>query len=474
VADIATLTATALSEHYQSRTLSPVEAVAACIAEIEHHEPQINAIVTPVFEHATEAAKKSTERWMTGTQRSPLDGVPYGLKDIIATEGVLTTGGSSLYKDNVPSVDAVLASRLADAGAVLLAKLQTFEFACGGVANNTFGPVHNPWDLSRTTGGSSSGSSAAVAAGMLPFAIGSDTGGSIRGPAAYCGISGLKPTYGRVPRTGVMGLSWTLDHVGPMARSVRDIAGVLSVIAGHHGSDPYASKRSVPDYDASLMTDVAGMRIGRATGYFRSRVHPGVLAACDTALAVLESLGAVVVDVEVPLAHLADVATWIIVYAEMASLHEPHLADIENRDEMGAVLLSLGQFVTASEYLRSLRFRAMFQQSVETAFADIDVLATPGTGTVAPRLDEMLADIGDEQVDWVEVAARNSTPFNLTGQPALCVPCGLVDGLPASLQLVGRPHDESSVLALGAAYQRETTHHLVSPTARGAPAAHLL
>jgi aspartyl-tRNA(Asn)/glutamyl-tRNA(Gln) amidotransferase subunit A len=419
-------------------------------------------VLTPTFEEALAAAAESTKRWATGTAR-PLEGVPFALKDIIATKGVLTTGGSALYRTWVPDADATVAARLSEAGGIHLAKLHTFEFACGGAANKTFGPTRNPWDPNRTTGGSSSGSGAAVAAGVVPVAIGTDTGGSIRIPSAYCGITGLKPTYGRVPRTGVMGLSWTMDHAGPMVRSVADAARVLGVIAGPDGRDSYASTREVPDYSASLERPLAGMRIGRPGGYLLERSHPEVLEAYEVALDDLESAGAVVVDVDLPLMGLSEATGWTIIYAEMLSLHEGHLGGIDDRDEMGAGLLARGPFVTARDYLKAMRFRSSYQRSIGEAFDAIDVLATPGATSIAPLLDDMLADVGSERVDWLSVATRTSLPFNVSGQPGLCLPCGFAAGLPVSLQLVGRPHDESAVFTVGAAFQRETAHHLARP-----------
>jgi aspartyl-tRNA(Asn)/glutamyl-tRNA(Gln) amidotransferase subunit A len=460
--DLADYTATELLGAFASGQASPTEAVEACIARIDLVDPQINAVLTPTFDEALVAAEASDRRWREDSAR-PLEGVPYGLKDIIATRGLRTTGGSALYDQWIPTADAAVAARLAAAGGILLAKLQTFEFACGGAHNKTFGVVGNPWDLGRTTGGSSSGSGAAVAAGLLPVAIGTDTGGSIRIPAAYCGITGHKPTYGRVPRTGVMGLSWTMDHAGPMTRSVADAALVLEVIAGADGRDAYASERPVPDYPAQLDRPVSGLRIGRPAGYLLDEGHAAVLAAYEEALGVLADAGAVIVDVDLPHMDLVEAAGWTIVYAEMLSLHHDHLGRIDDRDEMGAGLLAQGPFVGAHDYLRAMRFRPLFQRAIGEALAGVDVLATPGTTTIAPPLASMLADLGTEERDWLGVATRTSLPFNLSGQPALCVPCGLFDGLPVSLQIVGRPHDDATVLAVGAAFQRMTAHHLARP-----------
>jgi aspartyl-tRNA(Asn)/glutamyl-tRNA(Gln) amidotransferase subunit A len=460
--DLADATATELLALFSTGAATPVEAVEACLARIERLEPTLNAVITVLADDALAAAAASTRRWDEGHALA-LDGVPYGLKDIIATEGIRTTGGSALYTDLVPTQTAVHAARLQAAGAVLLAKLGTFEFACGGADNRTFGPVHNPWDTARTTGGSSSGSGAAVSAGMVPLAIGTDTGGSIRIPAAYCGITGLKPTYGRVPRHGVMGLSWTLDHAGPMTRSAEDAALMLWAIAGHDRRDATSSTVPVPDSPPVLDAQVAGLRFGRPRGYFEEPIHPSVMAAFEASLGELAELGIEIVDVDVPDVELATAAAWCICYAEMLSLHEQHHPTLEDRDAMGAGLLAAAPFVSASDYLRALRYRSIFQSQLEAAMDGLAGFVLPGATTPPPPLATMRADVGPMDLDWLEVATRNHIPFNLSGQPGLCLPCGLAEGLPASLQLVGRPHDDDRLLAVGAAYQRATTHHLARP-----------
>lgn len=464
------LTATELLSAYRRKEASPVDAVTSCLDRIAAVDGSINAVLTLLADGATAAAVDSERRWLAGTAR-PLEGVPFGLKDIIATEGIRTTGGSSLYRDDVPSQDAALAARLSGAGGVLLAKLHTFEFACGGADNRTFGVCHNPWDVTRTTGGSSSGSGAAVAARELPLAIGTDTGGSIRIPAAYCGITGLKPTYGRVPRAGVMGLSWTLDHAGPMTRSVVDAARMLAVIAGADPRDPSCSSRPVPDYVAAAGTPVAGTRVGRPRGRFEDRIHPDVAAAFEASLADLAGLGVEIVDVELPDVDLAETSMWLIMYAEMLSLHADNVRFIEDRDSMGAGLLANGPYVTAADYLRAMRYRPVWQRQLGAAMEGLSALAVPGAVTVAPPLRGMLADLGDEEVDWLLVATRTCAPFNFSGSPALSIPCGFAGGMPASLQLVGHPHGEQALIALGAAYQDVTTHHTAAPAPAVAPAA---
>lgn len=461
-ADLAEATATELLAAYAARTATPVDAVDACLRRIEALESQVNAVRTLLADEALAAAVASAGRWAAGTAR-PLEGVPYGLKDIIATAGVTTTGGSAMYRDLVPTETAAHAARLEDAGALLLAKLETFEFACGGAHNKTFGPVRNPWDPERTTGGSSSGSGAAVAAGMVPLAIGTDTGGSIRIPAAYCSLAGMKPTYGRVPRHGVMGLSWTLDHAGPMTRSVEDAALMLGVIAGHDRRDSYSSERPVPDYSEAVHTPLpAGARVGRLRGYFEETVEPDVLAVYEAALGELAGLGVQIVDVEIADVALAAAAAWTICWSETLSLHTGHFAMLEDRDVMGAGLLGAAPFVSATDYLRALRYRAVFQRSVEAAMGGCLALVLLGSGSPPPRLDDLAT--AEAQGDWLFDATRHHIAFNYAGVPGLCVPAGLSGGLPVSLQFVGMPHADDTLLQLGAAFQRNTDHHLARPT----------
>jgi aspartyl-tRNA(Asn)/glutamyl-tRNA(Gln) amidotransferase subunit A len=458
--DLADLTATELLALFAAGAATPLDAVHACLARIDAVDGELNAVLVNLGDQALARAEVATARWAAGTARR-LEGVPFGLKDIIATAGVTTSGGSALFTDHVPTQDAVLAVRLKEAGGILLAKLHTFEFACGGAANRQFGPCHNPWEITRTTGGSSSGSGAAVAAGEVPVAIGTDTGGSIRIPAAYCGITGIKPTYGRVPRAGVMGLSWTLDHAGPMTRSVADAALMLGVIAGFHPADAYSSTREVPDYTAALGNPVAGMVLGRPRGWFEELTDPEVIAALDAAVAQYAALGVRVVDVHLPDVDLWDVAAWSVMYPEMLSYHQHHAHDVENRDPMGAGVLAAGPYVHAVDYLRALRYRRLAQAQLEDAMDGVHALIVPGATSVAPPLDAVSST--DDSAQWLRRATRTSIPFNYTGNPGLCLPSGLAGGLPTSVQLVGRPHDETTLFALGAAYQLATDHHAARP-----------
>jgi aspartyl-tRNA(Asn)/glutamyl-tRNA(Gln) amidotransferase subunit A len=460
VTDLADLTAIELLSLFESAEASPVDAVNACLRRMELVDGEINAVLTRLPEEAAAQARESEFRWRSGTAR-PLEGVPYGLKDVIATAGVATTGGSALYRTHVPDYDAALAERLSAAGGVRLVKLQTFEFACGGAENQTFGYCRNPWDHSRTTGGSSSGSGAAVASGQVPIAIGTDTGGSIRQPAAYCGITGLKPTYGRVPRHGVMPLSWTLDHAGPMTRSVADAALVLGVIAGHDPRDATSSVRRVPDYAAAVAAPPSGLVVGRPRGWFEDRLTPEVATAFERSMTDMAGAGIRVVDISLTKVDLWEVAAWQIMYAEMLSLHQEHASDVENRDAMGRGMLAAAPYVHAVDYLRALRYRRVAQEALSKAMGGVVALVTPSATSVAPPLDAISG--AADSAEWLATSTRTTLPFNYTGNPALCVPAGLIGGLPTSIQFVARPHDEQALFALGAAYQLATTHHTLRP-----------
>lgn len=454
------LTARQLLDEFAAGSATPTEALGSCLGRIADVDENVNAVLTVCDDRARADALESDRRWASGDAR-PLEGVPYGLKDIIATAGIRTTGGSSIHADLVPTEDACLTARLAAAGGVLTAKLQTYEFAFGGEINTHYGAMRNPFDLARTTGGSSGGSGGAIAAREMPLAIGTDTGGSIRLPAAYCGITGLKPTYGRVPRHGVMGLAWTLDHAGPMARTVEDAALMLSAIAGADPRDPQSFDVPVPDYAAALDGDVAGIKVGVPTSWFFERLHPDVAAACDDALRVLEALGCEVRPIDLPGIDLAEHIGWVMLSAEAASYHEGTFHRLDEYDETFAERLANAQFVTARDYLASQRHRSVVQAGMTEAFESVDVLLSPGSPTTAPVLGEMLADLGDEQVPWLDVAARCTFPFNVTGMPALVLPSGLdAHGMPTSIQLAARPFDELTCFRVGHAFQQVTMHHL--------------
>lgn len=463
MSSLADLTATELIDRYRTGAASPVEAVRDCLERIEALEPRVNAVLHLRGEECLSEAARSAERYRRGTA-GPLEGVPYGLKDIIYTAGVPTTGGSKIHGSHVPAESAALAERLEVAGGLLLAKLQTYEFAFGGEINTHYGPMPNPWDLARTAGGSSSGSGAALAARYLPLTVGTDTGGSIRVPASFCGITGLKATFGRVPRHGVMPLSWTLDHAGPMARSVADAALMLGVMAGYDDRDPTAQTAPVGDYTAALTEDLTGVRIGVPVDWFFAICDPQVEAAARAAIEVLADAGADIVDVALPHAELIEIICWTIMYAEAASLHEITFDRLDDYDTRFAERLVNSQFVSATDYLHALRARSVIQRDFEAALSTVDAIVSPGSPVVAPRLDTMLAEVGDELVSWLDVCARCTMPYNLTGMPALSIPSGLDDrGMPVGISIAARPLDEATCLRVGHAFQLRTRHHLALP-----------
>lgn len=410
---------------------------------------------------AEEAAAESDARWRSGTAR-PLEGIPFGVKDIIDIAGTPVTCGSLQTGDRVAAQDAAVVARLRAAGAVPVAMLATTEFACGDPANARYGAVRNPWDRERWTGGSSTGSGAALAARMLPLALGTDTGGSIRIPSALCGVSGLKPTYGLVPRTGVAPLAWTLDHVGPMARDVADLALALAVMAGADGLDP-AMPPQVPL--AFPEPSLRGMRIGVPRPWFQDRVDTAVLAAYEDALGVMAEQGATVVPLELEGVDLIHDESWLVFYSELASQQEENAARPELFDAGTRARLACGFVPSGADYLRSLRRRGAAQRLFHEAMdaAGVDVLVVPGPGAVAPRLDDLLMHVDGEPFNMHRVIPRNSRVFDYTGMPALMVPAGTSGGLPVGLQVVGRLWDDGRVLAAGHAFQRATAHHRAVP-----------
>jgi len=464
VSDLADATATELLDLFGAGAASPVDAVEAVLARIERVEPAVQAVATLVADDARAAARASERRWHNGEAR-PLEGVPYGLKDVVATAGVRTSGGSRRFADHVPDASAAVARRLEQAGGVLVAKLNTYELALGTPDGVPY--TRNPWDVERTPGGSSSGSAAAVAARELPIAIGTDTGGSIRIPASFCGVTGLKPTYGAVPRTGVFPLSWTLDHVGPLATAALDAALVMDAIAGPDDGDPTSSARPWRPAVAGARADPAGLRVGLPRDWFFDVCDPQVAAATERAVELLAENGASVVEVSVPAARLAEErGMWdAIVYAECGSLHEdafPAHAELYGADFRHVLLTA--PFVSALEYLAALRGRVHIQRDLEAAFASADVLVTPCAVAAAPLAADMVMEVGDRRYPWREVAGRTTAIFNLAGAPALSLPIGLDEGgLPMGMQVVAPPHADGLCLQVGAWYQRLTTHHRAAP-----------
>jgi len=455
--EIAYATIRELGTRYRSRQLSPVEVTQALLARIEKLDPVLSAFVTLTADRARADARAAEEALRHGDTR-PLLGIPVAHKDIYLTRGIRTTGGSALLADWLPDDDATCVRRWQEAGTVLLGKLITHEFAFGmQFPGHRFKPARNPWNLDHVPGGSSSGSGAALAAGLVTGATGSDTGGSIRGPASFCGIVGLKPTYGRASRAGVLTLSWTLDHTGPMARTVEDCAYLLQAMAGHDAADPASSHAPVDDYLAALGGDVRGVRIGVPRNYFFEGVDPEIERAFEAALGTLRGLGAEVRDVQIP--SLAGTHSFLLIMiAEAFAYHERDLR--EHPELYGDVLrerLLAGALVTASEYTQAQRIRARICAETAAVLRDVDVLATPTT----PKPATPFALATDPEFGFPR---SNMPPFNITGLPALALPCGFgSSGLPLSLQLAGRPFEEATVLRVGHAYEQATPWHTRRP-----------
>jgi aspartyl-tRNA(Asn)/glutamyl-tRNA(Gln) amidotransferase subunit A len=468
VADLFWAPMTELARMIASKAVSPVEVVRAHLDRIAALDPGLRAYITVCADPALEAARAAEAALMAGRPLGPLHGVPYALKDLYDTAGVRTTGGSRILADRVPAVDATVVRRLAEAGAIVLGKLNMVEFAYGPEGLNPhYGHARNPWGgaTHRMAGGSSSGSGVAVAAGLAPGALGSDTGGSIRIPASLCGITGLKPTYGRVSRAGVLPLAWSMDHVGPMTRTVADSALMLGAMAGYDPADPSTSVLPVPNYLAALTGDVKGLRVGLLRSFFLDGAAPAVRSAVETAAATLAGAGAVVDEVKLERTELATAGSLAIVAAEALAYHAEFLrtrpADYDP-DVLRRLRLSV--YVGGWHYVRAQQARALVRDEIDAALARRDVLLAPSTAVAAPALDERKVSLGDGPADVRSALLRFTRPFNFSGHPACAVPCGFTEGgLPIGMQLVGRPFDEATVLRAADAFQRLTDFHARRP-----------
>ena len=435
------------------REVSSVELTAAALQRIERLNPATNAMQTVMAEAARERARQADEELARGEGRGPLHGVPVAVKDLFFTKGVRTTGGSSLFEHHVPEHDATVVEWLRTGGAVLLGKTGMHELAYGITSSNPhFGAVRNPWDRDRIPGGSSGGSAAAVAAGMVPMAMGSDTGGSIRIPAAYCGVVGLKPTYGRVSRYGAMPLAFSLDHMGPLTRSVRDAGAVLNVIAGYDPRDETSSRRPVENYVPDVEPPMRGLRIGLPENFFFARLDPDVDAAVRAAFQKAAAQGAEIVPLHVPDMAAINTVARVILLAEATAVLEPHL---ERRDAIGPDVLALldqGRLVPATDYINAQRLRRAMQLEFAALWKRVDCLMTPTAPITAPRIGETTVAIGGEHEDVRLATTRLVRGINLLGLPALSVPCGADRrGLPVGLQIVGPPFGEALILRVGQA-----------------------
>jgi aspartyl-tRNA(Asn)/glutamyl-tRNA(Gln) amidotransferase subunit A len=455
---VADETLAALAARIRAREISPVEATEACLARIETLGPRLRAFIHVDAEAALRTARVREAEAKAGRSRGPLHGVPLAHKDLFVWGGRAASCGTAVPEYFRAEEDATAVARLEAAGAVTLGRLNLSELALGPFGDNAHhGDAETPWRAGHCAGGSSSGSGAAVAGGLVYGALGTDTGGSIRLPAACCGIVGLKPTYGRVSRAGAMPLSWSLDHVGPLARTVRDAAILLGVIAGVDGRDATTSARPVPDYAAVLDGSIAGLRVGVPDRFYGEGLDGDVRAAVDAAVAGLRELGAQVVDCALPDPALLNDLANAIARSESAAVHtrivreSPHALQPAVRTR-----LEVGFHVSAHDYLQATRLRARAARTfVDDVFARVDVLVAPTIPEPAPAVAAVKAGSPDEIVRRMGRFSRLTRPWNALGLPALSVPCGFAsDGRPVGLQLVGRPFDEATVLRAGHAYEQ--------------------
>jgi aspartyl-tRNA(Asn)/glutamyl-tRNA(Gln) amidotransferase subunit A len=464
--DLCYLSLVEAAELVRTRQVSPVELTRAVLERAERLNPRLNAFISLMADEALAAARAAEAEVAAGNWRGPLHGIPVSVKDIFAVAGVPNTAGSKVFAGRVAGSDCEVVRRLKAAGAVIFGKNHLHEFAYGVTSNNPhYGPARNPWDPDRVPGGSSGGSGVAVGAGIGYGSMGSDTGGSIRIPAALCGVSGLKPTYGRVSRSGVFPLAWSLDHCGPLARAAADLAALLEAVAGFDPADPGSADVPGGGCRAGLTGDVRGVRVGIPTNFFFDEVAADVEGAVRTAIETLAGLGAEVREVALPFIEYAGPAATVIIMAEAAAVHHRLIA--ERAADYGADVrarLEFGLWLPAAVYLHAQRARRLILGQMLEVFRDVDVLVTPATPVTAPRVGQSRVEINGREYDVRSTLTRFTSPFNLVGFPALVVPCGFDHrGLPVGLQVVGRPFEEATVLRVGHAYQQATNWHRRRP-----------
>jgi len=443
------------------KAVSPLELTQAFLARIEKINPLVNAFITVTAEQALQQARDAEKEIQRGQWRGPLHGIPIGLKDLIDTRGIRTTAASAVFKDRVPAEDAEVVRKLKSAGAVLLGKLNMHECAFGGTSvPSHYGPVRNPWNRSRIAGGSSGGSGAAVSAGLCCGALGSDTAASVRHPAAYCGITGMKPTYGRVSTRGVIPLSWSLDHIGPLCRTAMDAAVVLEAIAGYDALEPASVERPVERYSNDMRMKTRSLRLGVVRRPYFEQLDPDIEARVKDAIQVLEGITSKVREVELPYSNLL----MTVASVEAYSFHAPYFTkNPELYQPMTRRRLEQAATISATAYVEARREMDQLRRQAGSAFSTVDLLLSPTT-VIAPITVE--AGTADPPLppDGTPVEFRNTHMFDVLGLPAISIPCGLTrDGMPVGLQIAGPRFAESRVLALAHAYQQVTDWHTRRP-----------
>ena len=457
--ELLSLTIAELAPRIRSGEVSPVDLTEAALAQAEAMQPTINSFITLLPEQARTQAREEAEAIARGEYKGPLQGIPIGLKDNLATAGIKTTLGTKVLEDYVPDEDAEVAIRCRAAGAVILGKENMEEFAAGATSNNPhFGPVRNPWGTDHVPGGSSGGGGANVAAEVTFASLGTDLGGSVRLPGSFCGVVGLKQTFGRVSQRGLLVTSYNGDHIGPMTRSVADSAIVLQAIAGHDPLDPSSVPVPVPDYSAGLDRGVRGLRMGVPSNYYFEELDPEVEDATRRAIAALEELGAISVPIDLPMMKYIG-AVRMAAMSDSIVTHEPFLRS--NRDDYGPDVLYRtlgGQFVLGHHYSKAMKAQRLIQEDYARVLQDVDFIVTPTTPLCAPRIDtpyiEHLGETHRVRGAGSGIVSRNTSPFNATGHPAITVPCGLnQDGLPIGLQFISAGFREDLLFQVASAYE---------------------
>ncbi|GAB1327067.1 amidase [Streptomyces sennicomposti] len=456
------LSLAAAAQEIRERRLSPVELVDSVLDRIEQVEPQVAAYVAVSADQARVAAREAEREVAQGSYRGPLHGIPVGLKDLIDVVGVSTTASSRTRAGHRAASDSAVVASLRAAGAILVGKTHTHEFAYGLTTPQT----NNAWDRGRVAGGSSGGSAVAVASGAATFALGTDTGGSIRVPATLNGVVGLKPTYGLVPRHGVTSLSWSLDHVGPITRTVDDAALVLTAIAGHDARDPASAAVPSADYRPSPDPDLTGVRVGVPRTYYFEHVDADVEAAVRRAIAQLETLGARLIEIDIPMTRYIQATQWGLMVPEATAYHESTLRTVPELYQADVrILLEAGELMGAGDYLRAQRARTLMRGAWARILEEVDVIAAPAVPMAAVPSGQETVTWPDGTVESVSDAyVRLSSPANITGVPALSVPVGQdTAGMPIGMQLLGRPFAERTLLLVGHAYERTQSARSLAP-----------
>ena len=447
----------------RKKELSPVELTNAVFTRIESLESRVKAFETQTKEIALNAAKKAESEIKRKKYRGPLHGIPLGIKDLYNTAGIRTTSSSKTRADYVPKEDCAVVEKFKNAGAIIVGKTVTHEFAWG-VASP---PTRNPWDLNRIPGGSSGGTGAAVAADMILGGTGSDTGGSIRIPASLTGIAGIKPTFGRVSKRGVSPLSFSLDHAGPMGKTVQDVALMLNVMAGYDARDPTTVDIPVPDFTKALGKGVRGIRIGVPKNFYFDMNEPAVTDAVRKAIAVLEKLGAKKKEVKIPYLEYAMASWYPIIFCESADIHDKSIrtpSKISLFNEDVRTFVQAGEFFLAKHYVKAQRVRRLIKYGFKEVFQGLDVIVAPTVPATASKVDQETIQYPEGEETVITANVRLSLPANLTGLPSLSLPCGFsASKLPIGMQIIGKPFDEPTVLRVGAAYEKATDWHTRNP-----------